>query len=227
MSILLYAISRDDARAPAAGELQEICAAGLRALAEPVQQPLAADLEELVHYEETVEAVMQRHTILPMRFGSVVDDEQEVRELLKTRAREFATALGQLDGAVEFGVQASIRTSSDSDAPSGSAAAGPGETGPAETGPGESYMRARLQEQIWRRELQSWLDSALGEVVRRRVFRVTPVCGPNAISAAFLIDQTNQERFLQMLAQLAEAGDHTLSWSGPWPPYTFVEALDP
>ncbi len=78
MNVLVYAISRDDAQAPATTELQEICAAGLRALAKPLEEPLAADLEQLVRYEETVEAVMQTHTILPMRFGSIVDGEDGV-----------------------------------------------------------------------------------------------------------------------------------------------------
>ena len=215
MSILLYAISRDDARAPAAKELQEICSAGLRALAEPVQEPLTADLEELVHYEETVEAVMQRHTILPMRFGSVVDDEQEVRELLKARAREFATALAQLDGAVEFGVQASMTIDS-----------GPaGARGSAAPGPGESYMRARLREQQCRHDLQTWLDAELDGLVRRSVYRVTPVSGAGSISAAYLVDRAGADEFLQRVEQLEATAGHTLSWSGPWPPYTFVEEL--
>lgn len=217
MSILVYAISRDDARAPAAGELQEICAAGLRALAGPVEEPLTADLEELVHYEETVETVMRRHTILPMRFGSVVDDEQEVRDLLKARAREFATALAQLDGAVEYGVQASVATAGSGSAPTGAAVA---------AGPGESYMRARLREQQCRRELQDWLDQALDGTVRRRVFRVTPVCGPSSISGAFLVDRAGEETFRRRIAELTEAADHKLSWSGPWPPYTFAEGLE-
>jgi hypothetical protein len=226
MSVLVYAISRDDARAPAATELQEICAAGLRALAEPVQEPLTADLEQLVRYEETVETVMARHTILPMRFGSVVDGEAGVRELLKARAREFAKALARLDGCVEFGVQASAPSLP---APGGGPAPADGPAPPANgpaSGPGESYMQARLVERRCRRELQDWLDTALDGVVRERVYRATPVCGPDSIRAAYLIDRSEQDSFLRLLAELSRAEDRTLSWSGPWPPYTFVEGLE-
>jgi hypothetical protein len=215
VSILLYAISRDDARAPAAADLQEICAAGLRALTEPVDGPLSADLEELVHYEETVEAVMQRHTILPMRFGSIVEDEQHVRDLLTARAHEFGTALTQLDGAVEFGVQASVV----SDPPTAA------DDLPA-AGQGESYMRARLAERRARRDLQTWLEHALAARVRRASYRVSPVAGPGSISAAYLVDRAGQDAFVQRIEQLAQnSGAHTLAWSGPWPPYTFVEGL--
>lgn len=216
MSILLYAISRDDARAPAAPELREICAAGLRALAGPVQEPLTADLEELVHYEETLESVMAQHTILPMRFGSVVADEQEVRNLLTARAREFGTVLAQLDGAVEFGVQASVTSEA------GAESAGGSQT----SGSGQAYMQDLQRRQHSRRELRTWMDAALKPVVRRSVYRVTPVCGANSISAAYLVDSAAQDRFLQCVAELAETADRHLSWSGPWPPYTFVEGFD-
>jgi hypothetical protein len=216
MNVLVYAISRDDARAPAAPELQEICAAGLRALAEPVEEPLAADLEHLVHYEETVEAVMQSHTILPMRFGSVVDGEDGVRALLKSRAREFASALSHLDGAVEFGLQASLKIDPADLACDGTPVGGPG----------RSYMRARLEEQQIRRELQAWLDAAVEGLVRERVYRVSPVCGPASLGAAYLIDREAEDEFVIRLAELADSADHTLSWSGPWPPYSFAEGLD-
>jgi hypothetical protein len=222
MSMLVYAISRDDALAPAAAELHEVCAAGLRALVEPVAEPLSADLEELVHYEETVETVMRRHTILPMRFGSVVDDEGEVRDLLKARAREFAHALAQLDGAVEFGVQASVVPDSVPATVTGPATAG----GSAAAGPGRSYMHARLAEQHRRRELQSWLDAALDGVVRLRAYRVSAVCAPGSLSAAYLVDRACEQEFLARIEELAATADHTLSWSGPWPPYTFVEELE-
>ena len=216
MSILIYAISRDDALAPAAPDLQEICAAGLRALTEPVEDPVSADLEQLVRYEETVETVMQRHTILPMRYGSVVDGEAGVRELLKAHAREFAATLAHLDGAVEFGVQASIAESS------GPAVAG----GPLAAGPGQFYMQARLAERQCRAELQAWLDEALDGVVRERVYRATPVCGSDSIRGAYLVDRGEEAEFLELLSKLSETPGHSLSWSGPWPPYTFVEGLE-
>ncbi len=212
MSVLVYAISRDDARAPAAAELQEICAAGLRALAEPVREPLRADLAQLVRYEETVETVMAHHTILPMRFGSVVEDENRVRALLTSRRREFAAALAHLDGAVEFGVQATH------------AAAAPGEPAAAS---GAAYLHARLIEQQARRELRDWLDDTLRETARERVVRAAPSPGhPASVSAAYLVDHGQEPAFVERLTELADRAEHRLSWSGPWPPYSFVGGLE-
>ena len=210
MSVLVYAISRDDALAPAADQLHEVCAGGLRALVEPVDGPLTADLEELVRYEETVEVVMQRHTILPMRFGSIAGDENEVRELLRTRAREFHSALARLEGSVEFGVQASAAAQDAADVGAGA---------------GASYMLARMAEHQCRQELRAWLEDELEPVTREGVYRVTPITGPYSISAAYLVDREREEEFQRLLAELSATPDRHLSWSGPWPPYTFVEGL--
>ncbi len=104
------------------------------------------------------------------------------------------TALSHLDGAVEFGVQASVKMEHSAAAGQSAAAAGPG----------ESYMRARLEEQRLRRELQAWLDGALDGVVRESVYRVTPLGGPGSLSAASLVDRAAQDEFLIRIAELSK-----------------------
>lgn len=86
-------------------------------------------------------------------------------------------------------------------------------------------MRRRLDEHRCRRELQTWLDAELDGLVRRSSYRVTPVSGTGSISAAYLVDRAGADEFLRRVEQLEATAGHTLSWSGPWPPYTFVEEL--
>jgi hypothetical protein len=212
MSVLVYAISTDDARAPAAPELDEICAAGLRALAEPVQASPRADLEQLVRYEETVETIMRSHTILPMRFGSVLDDAEKVRQLLRARAGEFLAALEHLAGAVEYGLRASV-------------APGPAELPDlAGGGPGESYMRDRLAQRRRRKQICSWLDQELDGLSRERSYRATPAAD-GVLSAAYLVDRLAEQDFRQRLRELSESSGQILWWSGPWPPYSFAASV--
>lgn len=214
MSVLVYAISSDDARASAASELNEICAAGLRALAEPVKEAPPANLQQLVRYEETVERIMQRHTILPMRFGSVLDSEEAVRDLLRERAAEFLSALEHLAGAAEYGLRVSA-------APEGAA---PGSADGDDGGPGESYMRARLAEQRRSRELCAWLDEALAGLVRDRSYRSS--LDPTApLSAAYLVDRLTEHEFRERVTEISESTHHILWWSGPWPPYSFAAGV--
>jgi hypothetical protein len=87
-------------------------------------------------------------------------------------------------------------------------------------------MHARLAERRSQRELQAWLDASLGGVVRERVYRATAVCGPDSIRGTYLVDRGEEGAFMKLLTELAEISDRKLSWSGPWPPYTFVEGLE-
>src|SRR5438128_2353383 len=64
--------------------------------------PYAPDERSLWHHEAVVEAAMERGPVLPMRYGSVVDD---VTGFLATRYDELAASLDRVRGAVEMGVR--------------------------------------------------------------------------------------------------------------------------
>jgi len=213
MSVLVYAISVDDARAPAASHLHEVCAAGLRALTEPMSSSPSANLEQLVRYEQTVETIMQTHTILPMRFGSLLESEEDVRDLLRTRAGEFLAALERLVGAAEYGLR--VATAPDP-------ADGPAD--PLTSSSGEAYMRKHLEERRQSRELCAWLDRALDGLVRDSSYRETP--DPEApLSAAYLVDRLTEPAFRERVTELSETTGRIVWWSGPWPPYSFAAGV--
>jgi hypothetical protein len=65
---------------------------------------LQPDERSLRHHEAVVEAAMRHGPVLPMRFGSVVDD---VEALLRSREDEFSAALERVRGCVELGVRVS------------------------------------------------------------------------------------------------------------------------
>src|SRR5689334_3999974 len=67
-------------------------------------EPLPADPDErtLWHHEAVVEAAMERGPVLPMRFGSVVDD---VTGFLAARHEELARSPERVRGAVELSVR--------------------------------------------------------------------------------------------------------------------------
>lgn len=67
-------------------------------------EPLPSDPDErtLWHHEAVVEAAMKRGPVLPMRYGSVVDD---VTGFLATRQEEFTAALRRVRDAVELSVR--------------------------------------------------------------------------------------------------------------------------
>ena len=65
----------------------------------------AAEPEALLDHDRVVYSLMERGPVLPMRFGTVVGDEREIRSLLLKRRRELRDLLAHVRGRVEFGVR--------------------------------------------------------------------------------------------------------------------------
>ena len=66
----------------------------------------ATTRDNTIAHEKAIEEVMrQGHTVLPVRFGTVADNAQEVRDVLRKRYREFKDLLHDMDNKVELGVK--------------------------------------------------------------------------------------------------------------------------
>jgi gas vesicle protein GvpL/GvpF len=59
----------------------------------------------LLDHDRVVYSLMEHGAVLPMRFGTVLGDEDEVRSLLLTRRKELREMLARVRGRVEFGVR--------------------------------------------------------------------------------------------------------------------------
>ncbi len=62
--------------------------------------------ENTLTHQKVLEEVMRRHTLLPVRFGSVAETEKQVAGILKMRCGEFRETLRTMRGKVELGVKA-------------------------------------------------------------------------------------------------------------------------
>ncbi len=66
----------------------------------------ATTRENTIAHEKAVEEVMrQGYTVLPVRFGTIADSAQEVRDVLRKRHREFKDLLRDMDNKVEMGIK--------------------------------------------------------------------------------------------------------------------------
>ena len=63
--------------------------------------------KNLVAYQSTIEKIMEIHTIIPMKFGTFLKDDQEVIELLDKGENLFIQLLESMDGKIELDVAAS------------------------------------------------------------------------------------------------------------------------
>jgi hypothetical protein len=67
----------------------------------------ATSRENTIAHEKAIEEVMkQGYTVLPVRFGTVANSAQEVRDLLRKRYTEFKNLLRDMDNKVELGIKA-------------------------------------------------------------------------------------------------------------------------
>ncbi|MBW0107078.1 GvpL/GvpF family gas vesicle protein [Pseudonocardia sp. KRD291] len=86
------------------GELEVLDHRSLAAVVSdvPVDKPLGRR-QDLMSHERVVNAIAENMTVLPMRFGGVVaNDQAVVDELLEQNHDYFVWALEQLDGCVQF-----------------------------------------------------------------------------------------------------------------------------
>jgi hypothetical protein len=97
--IYVYAIGEHD------GRLTAFVKRGVTGAPEPAP-------EALLDHDRVVHSLMQRGPVLPMRFGTVVADESEVRSLLLERRKQLRELIAHVRGRVEFGVRGGPVTAS-------------------------------------------------------------------------------------------------------------------
>jgi hypothetical protein len=220
--LFLYAIT--DARPPlqtrglGGVSLELIRSSGLAAVAsEHEGLNLVADEDALWEHERVVEALMDDGAVLPMRFGSVLESEEDVRSLLASRASEFRRALDRIRGAVEVGVRVTV----------GNAEA-PGPMPESEaSGPGTAYMLDQLARTRRRAEVATQISDALTCLARNHVSRAT-AAPARSLNVAYLVERERVDEFVSRASELEhQLAGTSIVCTGPWPPYSFTSAEDP
>lgn len=69
------------------------------------QKKYKVSRENLLSHEKAIEAVMAKHTVLPVRFGTVADNEQKVKLILARESDRFRELLSGLEGKRELGLK--------------------------------------------------------------------------------------------------------------------------
>ena len=84
-----------------------ICHDGLSAIVSEGSMEIHKTTQEnLLTHNRVLEEVMKAYSVLPLRLGTVARSEAEVRAFLQKAHRPLRDALGQMEGKVEFDVEA-------------------------------------------------------------------------------------------------------------------------
>jgi hypothetical protein len=182
--------------------------------AEPAEDSLLAQLAW--DHDAIVRAVFEHEPVLPLRFGTIVANEDSARRLLAGSHADAADWLDRVAGHREWGVRVGA-----------GAAAERAET-PLTGLSGANYLRTRQQsrrngEQVRERQAEAArvLHAELAEYATGAVQRASHTL----LDAAYLVPQANEQAFLEaataLYAQVRECGA-TVHATGPWPPYSFT-----
>ena len=180
-------------------------------------------------HEQIVEDLMNRDTVLPVRFGTLFSHEAALMQVLSTHHDRFVDELDRLKDCVEIGVRVhragekvplahatfpeQIRSNSKN---------------------GHTYLLTRLDVERKRqamleqnKKLAMMLDALLRDLTVDRSLHVS-MYERMPFKAAYLVKRDSIDDFRSAVIGLAAAHSelHVLC-TGPWPPYHFVNSVRP
>jgi hypothetical protein len=224
MSLQMLGVSRngDVARLPLAqGQESEF-----RWVAEG---PLAAAIVESppesfgpLQQARLLDAIHQHLAIRPLRYGTVLPQEQAVCDFLRRRATNLLHDLVRIEGTGEIGLRVELL------GPATSASqAKPGDNHPPALSP-QQYLAQRRQRYEWKDQLDCQTEKVTENVVQAvyglyRQWRLLSSTVPTTIRMAFLVPRNHWEAFCTRLEGI-ERNEACQRYTrlGPWPPYSFV-----
>ena len=207
---------------------------GLAALASDVPgEYLEAGRDELLTHSRVLERALESGTVLPMRFGVVMPDEESVRgELLNPHREKLEAQLDEMDGKVEINIKGIYEEA----AILGEVLAENREASELRESirgkPEDAtyYERIRLGELVSQglelkraEDERAIVDQLLAHAVAVEVGAA--VHERMAVNASFLVERDGLSAFDRAVDSLGEeqAGRIRLRYTGPLPPHSFVE----
>ena len=206
---------------------------GLTAAISGITQPnLLPDASRILIYKRVVDFFYRDRTVIPMRYGCVLNGKQQVCRFLEEHGGQYGRLLGTIMGCVEMGIRILIADGgleiaklkknkrqfllNDDKSRRG---------GPKSETPGRAYLSTRKthydREDQMDKEIETVLDhfrrAFAGLFIRFKSEFHNPL-----LSLYFLVPGDAVEHFRQVFLNISQDAAAKLLLSGPWPPYNFV-----
>lgn len=62
--------------------------------------------ENMLAHEKAIEEVMKKHTVLPVRFSTIAEDDEKIKKILEREYNKFKDLLNKMDNKKELGLKA-------------------------------------------------------------------------------------------------------------------------
>jgi hypothetical protein len=164
--------------------------------------------EFVLDHERVVESIMAHSTVLPLRFGTQLEHEDQLAALLAARRDELLRSLQRVRGKTELGLRMIPERP----------VCGRRTVRPT----GRDYLLSRVRTHRLQQQAIHEVHEALAGLSEASCIR-EPARPPAILVAAYLIDAERVDEFRRRADQLARCQDGMqVIVTGPWPPYSFA-----
>lgn len=195
---------------------------GLSAVvSESEDSPLSVNLQALLSYKEVIETLHFEHTVVPMRYGAIFQNQSRVIDFLKEHSDKYKLLLNNLVECVEMGIKVILKTANKSQKLS--------EELNQPNSPGFTYLIAQKKYYETKDSmdfgqkaiLQKVCDTLSGLYIQT-THDYYPLANGQLLSLYFLVPKNMIALFRQKFHSINIENTNKLLLSGPWPPYNFV-----
>ena len=193
-----------------------------------------ADQSKAIEFAGTIESMAQFFTLLPVRFGSLMNSTDAIKEMIERNATEIRQNLLKVENKVEFGLKtlcdseklkAALSAESEQKIPTHQ------ETdGEIKISVFKEYMNQKLKEHRLEEILLAYVDSVIVEIseylkkMNALVKFKKMVTANIIIDAVFLLDTELKDELIQSVKEFQSLYPSLgFVLTGPWPPYNFVD----
>ncbi|MFI5021041.1 MAG: GvpL/GvpF family gas vesicle protein [Alphaproteobacteria bacterium] len=197
------------------------------AAASALSRGIAPEPQNVRCHEQVLEALMQQHAVLPLRFGTLVPDGDALRDKLRRMYSALTRDLTRLGGKVEFALRVTGIAKDCPLVPDAEQRSDGAEPLP----PGKGYLLARAErlrersarediakrvEHMLRPHLDPAADDAVWEPAAQRCM---------TLCASYLVGRSGMSRFVDAVDDACgRYPELNVTCTGPWAPYSFVTA---
>ena len=188
-----------------------------------------ATRENVLAHERVNETVMRSHTVIPMSFGTVFKTHDDIMELLRSAYDAFTDVLNKMQDKFEFGLKVLwdrdqiIREIEEEDEDIRRL------KGEISSQKGSTYFARMQYGRLIDAALQSRTERYVAEIFTslRSVSVASrsnkPIGDRMIMNAAFLVSREMEQAFDSRVKEIGQQYEKlTFKYTGPWPPYNFV-----
>jgi hypothetical protein len=194
---------------------------------------LLTDKTNAIEYAGTVEAISHQFNVLPVRFGSIIETEDSLMNILERNHEVIQKNLLKVEDKFEFGLKVFCDTeklATDLKSKTEAVIVSPSEKSTTPPSVSRDWLNKKLEEHRIEESILHYVDSVIATLTEHLTkleaiskFRKR-TSSTIIIDAVFLLDKTCKKALIQLITDIEQ--DHpelNFVLTGPWPPYNFVD----